>query len=184
MRESHGEGLARHADPEPCGGRRKADAEALEGAHAGQVSSCEITRTGTPTPLTEAEGNTIGGDNGESPMGSAQSQTLKKGFAFRRMCGNSLHGNREAPEASAGEDGAADRSEKAMSRASDVYASGESDGRVVPEQPAKSQDQRDQGFWSLYERVSAVMARRTDESEADGGRRPIVGNTDGPAAPR
>lgn len=181
MRESHGEGLARHADPEPCGDRREAAAEALEGAHAGQVLSREITSTGTPTPLTEAEGNIIDGDRGESSMGSARSQTLKEGAAFRRMRGNSLHGNRETPEASAGTDGAADRSEKATRRASGMHVSGESDGRVVPEQPAKSQDH---SFWSLYERVSSVMARRTDEPPADGGRRPIVRNTDGPAASR
>ena len=44
MKESHEKGLASHLDPESCVVRsRKAAIEALTGAHAGRVSSCEIT---------------------------------------------------------------------------------------------------------------------------------------------
>jgi hypothetical protein len=43
MKESHGKGLASHPDPELCGGGREAAAEALVGAHAGQLWSSEIT---------------------------------------------------------------------------------------------------------------------------------------------
>ena len=43
MRESHRKGLANHSDPESCVVRgRKATIEALTGAQAGRVLSCEI----------------------------------------------------------------------------------------------------------------------------------------------
>src|SRR5437667_11689903 len=43
MKESHRKGLAHHPDPESCVARREAAIEALTGAHAGRVLSCEIT---------------------------------------------------------------------------------------------------------------------------------------------
>ena len=60
MQESHREGLAIHPDPESCVDGRKAAIEALTGAHAGRVLSCEITVTGVPTPSYEAEGHIVG----------------------------------------------------------------------------------------------------------------------------
>ena len=42
MEESYRKDLANHPDPESCGGRREATVEALTGAHAGRVLSCEI----------------------------------------------------------------------------------------------------------------------------------------------
>jgi RNA-directed DNA polymerase len=44
MKESYGEGLASHTDPESCVDSGKAGHEALTGAHAGGVSSREILR--------------------------------------------------------------------------------------------------------------------------------------------
>ena len=181
MKESHDEGPASHVGPESCGGDRKVAGEALTGGTAGQVLSCEIKLSGTPTLLTEAEGNTVAGDHGEPAAGPAQSQTLKEGPAFRRTQGNSTHGNREAPRSSAEDGEPADRSEKAQSRSSDMYERGESDDRVVPEQTAKESGQ---DYWSFYERYSAAMARRQDEPPEHGGRRSTEGNTVGPAAPR
>ena len=61
MKESHRKDPASHPDPESCVGVREAAGEALTGAHAGQPSSCEIRRSGVPTPLSEAEGHTAGG---------------------------------------------------------------------------------------------------------------------------
>ena len=52
MKESHREEVAHHTDPESCASRRKATGEALTGAHADPVLSCEIKSSGTPTPLT------------------------------------------------------------------------------------------------------------------------------------
>lgn len=42
MKESYGQGLADQPDPESCVVCRKAAIEALTGAHAGRVLSCEI----------------------------------------------------------------------------------------------------------------------------------------------
>src|SRR5678815_1576384 len=43
MKESHRKGLANHPDPESCMARREAAIEALTGAQAGRVLSCEIS---------------------------------------------------------------------------------------------------------------------------------------------
>jgi len=41
MKESYGEGVATHADPESCGAAREGSVEALTGARAGRVLSRE-----------------------------------------------------------------------------------------------------------------------------------------------
>jgi hypothetical protein len=61
------------------------------------------------------------------------------------MRGNSLHGNRETPKVSAtpntpAVDGAAERSEKACGRTTDVHAFGESDGSIVPKKRTNKAD--------------------------------------------
>src|SRR5215469_13343654 len=61
MKESHRKGVASHPDPESCMASREAAIEALTGAHAGRVLSCEIIATGVPTLFRMAEGNTGGG---------------------------------------------------------------------------------------------------------------------------
>lgn len=43
MKESYGEGLASHTDPESCGAAREGSVEALTGARAGRVFSRERT---------------------------------------------------------------------------------------------------------------------------------------------
>jgi RNA-directed DNA polymerase len=123
MQESYGEGPASHPDPESCGSGRKASAEALTGAHAGQPSSCEIRSSGMPTLLSEAEGHTASGAHGEPPADPAQSKTL-------RMRGNSSHGNREIPTSSAA-DGSADRSGKGTPHTPDMHDAGKSGGGIV-----------------------------------------------------
>ena len=60
MKESYRKGLANHPDPESCVASREAAIEALTGAHAGRVLSCEIIATGVPTSFRMAEGNTGG----------------------------------------------------------------------------------------------------------------------------
>lgn len=124
MKESYRKGLASHPDPESCVCDGNVTNEALTGAHAGQVSSCEITQSGTPTPLSEAEGNTGQDATGKPCTGPAQSQTLS-------MCGNSLHGNREILWVSTPNSGM-DRSGKADGRKPDMLARRKSDDRVVP----------------------------------------------------
>ena len=90
MKEPHRKDLASHPDPESCARAGNDTGEALTGAHAGQVSSCEISLSGVPTPLSEAEGNTEQGVMASLARDPAQSKTLS-------MRGNSLHGNREIP---------------------------------------------------------------------------------------
>ena len=46
MKEPHKKGVANHLGSESCAKGREALGEALTGAHAGQVSSSEITTTG------------------------------------------------------------------------------------------------------------------------------------------
>jgi len=166
MKESYRKDPASHPDPESCGGGRKADVEALTGAHAGQPLSCEIRSSGAPTPLSEAEGTIGQGGRGESCSGSAQSETL-------RMRGNSLHGNRETPRTPAAEVSAG-RSEKAIGHTSDMYVRGESDGSVVPKNPSnEGEGQRlDQGH------------PEAQPKERGEGREPVKGNAQQTAATR
>ena len=154
MKESYRKDLAGHPDPESCGGGRKAGAEALTGAHAGQPLSCEIKHFGVPTPLVDAEGN-IGQDGiGESCPDPAQSKTL-------RMRENSLHGNRETPRMPTGKRPAG-RSEKGYAQASDVHVRGESDGSIVPENLSN----KGEGRWLDRSHPEAQPAERGE------GRRP------------
>jgi hypothetical protein len=60
MKESYRKGVANRPDPESCVASRKAAIEALTGAHAGRVLSCEIIATGVPTSYHETEGKTDG----------------------------------------------------------------------------------------------------------------------------
>ena len=127
MKEPYGEGLAPHTDPKSCVDGREAGGEALTGARTGQPLSCEIQLSGTPTLLTEVEGNTEGGAMREPSEGPAQSKTL-------RTCGNSMHGNREIPGIPS-PDGGDGRSGKAGSHTPDTYVTGKSDGCIVPGKP-------------------------------------------------
>jgi len=61
MKESHRKGVATHPDPESCVVSRKATIEALTGAPAGRVLSCEIIAFGVPTPYHVAEGHVARG---------------------------------------------------------------------------------------------------------------------------
>ena len=72
MKESYRKGPTSHPDPESCVGFRKDNAEALTGAHAGRVLSCEIIATGVPTPFSKAEGH-ISGSVSVSIRGTSRS---------------------------------------------------------------------------------------------------------------
>jgi hypothetical protein len=58
MQESHRKGVAIHPDPESCVVAREGAIEALTGAHAGRVLSCETIAIGVPTLFSKAEGYT------------------------------------------------------------------------------------------------------------------------------
>jgi RNA-directed DNA polymerase len=88
MKESYGEGLATHTDPESCGAARKGGVEALTGARAGQVFSREsdflrgadaVRRSGRPHPAYRER---------KMRRDPARSETLS-------TYGNTSHENRE-----------------------------------------------------------------------------------------
>ena len=128
MKESYRKGVANHPDPESCAGHGNTAGEALTGAHAGQLSSSEISSIGVPTLCDEGEGHTKGHVQRELPFDAAESETLS-------MCGNSVRGNRETLEASLPNVGE-ERSVKASCRTTDVHATRESDDSIVPEKRA------------------------------------------------
>ena len=76
-----------------------------------------------PTLLHEGEGYTEGDYDGEPPEDPAESKAL-------RMCGHSLHGNRESQAAPWVTQG---RSGKATNRKPDMYAAWQSHDGIVPE---------------------------------------------------
>ena len=128
MKEPHRKGIANHPDPESCAGGGNIAGEALTGAHAGQLSSSEITSIGVPTLCDEGEGHTKGHIQRELPFDAAESENLS-------MCGNSVRGNRETLEASLPNVGG-ERSVKAICRTTDMHATRESDGPIVPKKRA------------------------------------------------
>jgi len=157
MKESYGEGVALHTDPESCAVDRKVGSEALTGARTGQPLSGEIILSGTPTLLSEAEGNTGGGVMRKPLPGPAPSETLC-------TCGNISTGPVRSQEflPSMVGDG---RSGKAKSHTPDMHAPGKSDDCILPAKlPNKGRDN-----------LSA---------EAVEGRRSTKGNTVQTAAPR
>lgn len=90
MKESYGEGVATHTDPESCGAACKGGVEALTGARAGQVFSRErrflrgadaVRRSGRLHPAHRYR---------EMRRNPARSETLC-------TYGNTSHGNREIP---------------------------------------------------------------------------------------
>ena len=127
MKEPHRKGPASHPGPESCDGAGNCAGEALTGEDTGREIELRNQESGVPTLLHPSEGEIRGGETGEPSRDPAESKAL-------RMCGHSLHGNRETPDAPAA-DGTAGRSAKATSLKADMYATGESHGPIVPEKP-------------------------------------------------
>ena len=89
--------------------------------------SSVITRFGAPTSYGGREGNTMRGASASRDIGPAESETL-------RMCGNSMHENREIPSAPVGRSRkpSSGRSGKACGRKPDMHAGGKSHISVLP----------------------------------------------------
>ena len=100
MRESYGEGLATHTGLKSYSDARKSGAEGSTEARAGQVFSRERT-----TP----QGADAVGMSGRPHLVRRYRQTLQDPARSETLCtlGNTMHGNREVLESSAG-DGPAD----------------------------------------------------------------------------
>jgi RNA-directed DNA polymerase len=157
MKESYRKDLASHPGPESCAGDREVAGEALTGVHAGQPSSCEIRQSGTPTLLSEAEGNIGQGDLASPVSSPAQSKTLG-------MRENSSLGNQDIPCTPAPDVGAG-RSGKAVGQKPDAHIHGKSDGCVVPVKPSNKEGHK----------PSAEMVEE---------RQPTKGNTPSETVPR
>ena len=126
MKVRYGKELANHSGPESCGGAREGAAEALTGETGRPGIEPRNQESGTPTLLSEAEGNMNQGDNRKSWDGPARSETLHTPGSF-------LHRSWEissAPGATA--PGGAG---KAKSRNPADPRGEKSDTPVVPEKP-------------------------------------------------
>lgn len=82
MKVQYGKDLASHSGPKSCGGAREGAAEALAGETGGSAIEPRNQKSGTPTPLSDAEGKTEQGDKRESWDGPARSETLHTPGSF------------------------------------------------------------------------------------------------------
>src|SRR5229473_3382129 len=88
MKESHGEGVATHADPESCGAACEGSVEALTGAHAGRVLSRETLTAWDADAFGRGGRQHLEHRDREMPRGPARSETPS-------THGNTSHENRE-----------------------------------------------------------------------------------------
>jgi RNA-directed DNA polymerase len=88
MKVRYRKGVATRPGPESCVNAREGADEALTGEPTGQPLSREIGKSGAPTQLSYAEGNTEGGVMREPSPGSTRSKTLS-------MWGSPSHRNWE-----------------------------------------------------------------------------------------
>ena len=131
MKESYRKGVANHPDPESCAGQGNLAGEALTGAHTGQLLSSESTVSPACRPDgLQGKATPDASTPRETHQDAAESENL-------RMCGNSMHENRETPEVSGGD--ALERPEK-DDRTSGMPAAGESDDSILPGKRANKAD--------------------------------------------
>lgn len=132
MKVQYGKDLANHSGPESCGDACEGAAEALTGETGGSAIEPRNQNSGTPTQLSDAEGNTNQGDRCESWDGSARSETLYTPGGF-------LHRSWEIStvpdETTPGGPG------KAKSRTPGESTVEKSDALVLPGKPSNKGDQ-------------------------------------------
>lgn len=123
MQVQHGKDVANHSGPESCGRHREVSAEVLTGETGRPAIEPRNQQSGTPTLLSEAEGNTELGATRKPSSGPARSKTL-------RTPGSLLHRSWEVSSApDAVRSGGAG---KAVCRNPAIHADEKSDTRVVP----------------------------------------------------
>jgi RNA-directed DNA polymerase len=132
MKVQHGKDLASHSGPESCGGAREGAAEALTGETGGSAIEPRNPKSGTPTPLSDAEGEMNQGDTCESWSSPARSETLHTPGSF-------LHRSWEISavpgETTPGGSG------KAKCHTPDPPAVEKSDALILPGKPSNKGDQ-------------------------------------------
>src|ERR1043166_2513013 len=129
MKESCRKDVASHPDPESCAAGRKDRHEALTGADAGLVTSREIPSPGTPTLLSEAEGNMAACDK-------ASTTTDRRGRRPTAPIEASGAGTGRSHSPPAGSDGPLDRPVKDNIRPAGKNGYGKSDEPIVSKKPA------------------------------------------------
>ncbi len=82
MKVQYGKDVACHSGPESCGGAREGAAEALTGETGGSAIEPRNPKSGTPTQLSDAEGNMNQGDTCKSCDSPARSETLHTPGSF------------------------------------------------------------------------------------------------------
>lgn len=129
MKVQYGKEVANHSGPESCEGAREGAVETLTGETGRSGIEPRNQESGTPTLLSEAEGNTEQGANRKSCDGPARSKTLDmSGSLSRRSWEISI-----APEANApGSTG------KAHSHKPVIQAVEKSDSLIVPKKPSNN----------------------------------------------
>ena len=132
MKVQHGKDVASHSGPESCGGAREGAAEALTGETGGSAIEPRNPKSGTPTPLSDAEGEMTQGDTCESWSSPARSETLHTPGSF-------LHRSWEI-SAAPGET-TPDGLGKAKCHTPDPPAVEKSDALILPGKPSNKGDQ-------------------------------------------
>ena len=132
MKVQHGKDLASHSGPESCGGAREGAAEALTGETGGSAIEPRNPKSGTPTPLSDAEGNMNQGDTCESWSSPARSETLHTPGSF-------LHRSWEISTVPG--DMTPGGSGKAKCHTPDPSAVEKSDALILPGKPSNKGDQ-------------------------------------------
>ena len=171
MKESHGEGVATHTDPELCAGGRKDVGEALAGARAGQVLSRENRYPPRERrPLWGADAVEVSG----RPHPACREREARRDPTRSKALntyGNTMHGNREIPRppaATAPQAATGSQSEPSMN------GRGKSDRSVVskkppnkaPERAAEAGERRDLAKGNSPERNASRTQSRTDAPSA------------------
>jgi group II intron reverse transcriptase/maturase len=123
MKVRYGKDLANHPGPESCGRHREVPAEALTGETGRPAIEPRNQESGTPTLLSEAEGNMERGAFRQSRSGPARSKTLS-------MPGSLLHRSWEV--SSVPEEGLSGGARKAYGRNLAIDMDEKSDTFVVP----------------------------------------------------
>jgi RNA-directed DNA polymerase len=155
MKRSYRKDVAHHPDPKSCGAGRKARHEALTGADAGEVSSREIRASGSPTLLSEAEGNMQVNAKASSPADSRGRRP------FARIEASSAGTGR--PHAPPRDDNRLERPAKAISQTAGRRGYGESDESVVSKKPANRIQKTQWGF------SEAELAEKRDSIKRNAG---------------
>ena len=127
MKVQHGKDVASHSGPESCGGARESAAEALTGETGGSAIEPRNPKFGTPTQLSDAEGEMNQGDSCESWGSPARSETLHTPGSFLHR---SWEISAEPGATTLGSPG------KANGRTPGPPAVEKSDALIVPEKPS------------------------------------------------